>query len=359
MVTPALKPLFASEGIGLIPLRDGARYLVGELSAEGPDSPVEVVVLGGDSVPAALTPAATPAPAVTKTVTMTTVFERPLDLDAIPVLRSHVIDGRAVLPMALILEWLAQGALQRNPGLVFAGVDDLRVLKGAVLHDDRPESVAVLVGKAVRDGGTFRVPVELQGNLPGGKAVAHARGEVVLADRLPEPGGPAVDTTGVPESTLSPLSVYRDVLFHGPDLQGLDRIEALGPGGAAAWAKTGQGPAGWLERPLRQDWLADPLALDCAFQLLSLWSFEQAGAASLPTRVGRYRQFRRSFPAPRVRLAARVERPAPHRAVASVGFLDPAGAQVAQIDDYECVIDASLNQAFRRNRLAQAARSSQ
>lgn len=259
--------------------------------------------------------------------------------------------------MALILEWLAHGAIQRNPGLSFCGVDDLRVLKGVVLHDDGPETVAVLVGKATRGEGLFRVPVELRGTAAGGKTVAHTRGEVVLADRPARPDRPTPDTTGFPPSILSPRSVYHDVLFHGPDLQGLERIEALGPDGAVAVARTAPGPAQWVEQPPRQAWLTDPLAIDCAFQLLSLWCFEQAGAASLPTNLGRYRQYRRSFPAPRVRVAARVTRPAPHRAAAEIAFLDADGQTVARVDGYECVLDASLNQAFRRNRLLRVARS--
>src|SRR5262249_19028338 len=111
-------------------------------------------------------------------------------------------------------------------------------------------------------------------------------------------------------------------------------------------------PSEWLDRPLRQAWLTDPLAVDCAFQLLSLWCFGQAGAVSLPTRVGRYRQFRRGFPAPRVRVVARVERPAGHRAVAELDFFGAQGAPVARVEGYECVTAPSLNQAFRRNRLA-------
>ena len=66
-------------------------------------------------------------------------------------LRSHVIDGRAVVPASLVLEWLVQGALQRNPGLAFLGVDDFAILKGAVLQVDRPETVSVLVGKAAKE----------------------------------------------------------------------------------------------------------------------------------------------------------------------------------------------------------------
>ena len=58
MVTPALKPLFEAEGIALIPARAGARYLVAEIQAA--ESPVEVVVLGGTSLPVAPTPTRRP-----------------------------------------------------------------------------------------------------------------------------------------------------------------------------------------------------------------------------------------------------------------------------------------------------------
>jgi NAD(P)-dependent dehydrogenase (short-subunit alcohol dehydrogenase family) len=373
MVSPSLKAVFEAEGIGLIPLRDGARYLVDELKA-GFDGPVEVVVLGGTEVPAALsgrvgtsmapatghTPSEPPAPVIvndpsvaSSDAILTTVFERALDLESIPVLLDHVIDGRAVLPMALTLEWLAQGALQRNPGLVVCGLDDLRLLKGAVLHEDRPETLAVLVGKAVRDGSgsQYRVAVELRGTSTGGRTVVHARGEAILADRHPK-ADRLVSIPSQPSYGRSARAVYHDVLFHGPGLQGLERVETLGAASASAAVRTSPSPSDWIDRPLRQSWLTDPLALDCAFQLLSLWCFEQAGAASLPTRVGCYRQFRRAFPAAGVRVEARIDRPAEHRAVADIEFLDGDGGLVARIEGYECVIDAMLNQAFRRNRLA-------
>ena len=46
-----------------------------------------------------------------------------------------------------------------------------------------------------------------------------------------------------------------------------------------------------------------------------------------------------------------MQRVSDHRAVADIEFLDAEGDPVARIESYECVIDASLNQAFRRNRL--------
>ena len=360
MVTPGLKPLFEAEGVGLIGLADGARYLVDELRAAPGERPIEVVVLGAGSTPPGLPPAddpADPVPAVAPPApaALTPVFERPLDPSAVPILRSHVIDGRGVLPLALTLEWLAQGALQRNPGLAFGGAEDLRLLKGAIHHEGRPETLTVLVGKATREGGVYRVQAELRGTVAGGQAVAHARATVLLGDRAPAPPS-AAETAGLdlrdfPTYERSVRSVYHDVLFHGPDLQGLERVEGCWPAGVVASARTNPAPGVWVDRPLRRDWLSDPLAVDCAFQLMCLWCHEQTGVTSLPTGVGRYLQFRRSFPEGRVRVAVRITGTTAYRVTADMTFLDAGGAVVARVEGYECVSDPSLNQAFRRNRL--------
>ena len=130
------------------------------------------------------------------------VFERPLDVASTPILRSHVMDGRPVLPMALILEWLAQGAMTRNPGMSCLGVDDLRLLKGVVLREALPETIRVLAGKAVRREGCSVVPVELRGVLADGREVLHARAEVVLGDRHPD--GPGRDRRAEPAARIRP-----------------------------------------------------------------------------------------------------------------------------------------------------------
>ena len=39
------------------------------------------------------------------------------------------------------------------------------------------------------------------------------------------------------------------------------------------------------------------------------------------------------------------------RAVGDIEFLDNRGELIARLDSYECVVDASLSQAFRRNQL--------
>ena len=143
-------------------------------------------------------------------------------------------------------------------------------------------------------------------------------------------------------------------MFHGPALQGIDQVEGLGDRAVSGWAATAPEPAEWLDRPLRSAWLTDPLAIDCAFQLVVLWCRDRLGANSLPTAIGGYRQFRRSFPAAGVRIQAEIRHSSDTRVVADIEFLDGHGELVARLDSYECVVDASLNQAFRRNQIAQA-----
>src|SRR5260370_31618122 len=85
-----------------------------------------------------------------------------LDVESHPVLLSHVLNGRPVMPMALVLEYLANGALHQNPGLAFHGCDDFRILHGVVLEDGKTLTQRVGAGKAVKCDTGFLVPVELR-----------------------------------------------------------------------------------------------------------------------------------------------------------------------------------------------------
>jgi hypothetical protein len=342
MVSPALKQVFESEGVGVIPLTAGGEHLVRELSVPGP---AEVVVLGGGMLPAV--PA---AGAVEVASDLPVAFERVLSIEELPILRSHVIASRAVLPAALMVEWLAHGALHGNPGLAFHGFDDLRVCKGVRLTEGQTCSIKVRAGKALKHPGLFQVPTELHGTGADGRDVLHARATIVLAPRLPTATQSAPELA-MPAYPRSRTDLYRDVLFHGVDLQGLQSVDGCSDRAILATAATAPAPAEWLRQPLRGTWLADPLVLDCAFQALIVWSFENLGCGSLPAHVGQYRQFVRSFPRDGIRICAEVTQSNAQRAVADVAFLDRKGNVVAHMKDYECVIDSSLNQAFRRNQL--------
>ncbi len=384
MVTPALKRLFEQEGIGVIPLSAGADFLVGEIQAAGSG---EVEVMVGALAPASgaalarrceVGPAETDdhfrtggasyrranaaplAGPVSLAAELPTAFERRLSLEEHPVLESHVLDGRPVLPIALILEWLAHEALVHNPGLAFHGCNDLRVLHGLILEEAHQESLQLRIGagKAVRRDGAYLVPVELASTGGNGKEVLNARAEIVLADSIPA-APPLLECPPLQPLALSVEDIYRDRLFHGPGLQGLQRVEGISDQGIAAWTRSAPAPSSWIHQPLRQRWLADPLVINVGLQVLVLWCTEQRKAPSLPCRLGRYRQYRRTFPTGTFRLVARMVRSAAYAIVADVDVLDEQGQLAARLEDCECTVDSSLVRAFRRNRCNSLTRTGQ
>jgi hypothetical protein len=345
MVTTALKNVFKAEGIGLIPLREGAQFLIQEIQQAGP-SPVEVVALAG------LLPAEKPQPEAKKRAhDLAVVFERPLSLELCPFMRSHVLDGRAVLPMAMIVEWLAHGALHAHPGLVFQGFNNLRILKGVRLDEDQSLLLSFRAGKLVKNKSMYLVSAEMLGRDDNGRESLRARADIVLADRFPRFEGTIREPSIVP-FMKSVDQIYSELLFHGTDLQGIRQIEGCSELGIVASVATGHCPSQWIKNPLRNSWLADPLALDCGFQLMVLWTLENLGAGSLPCFAKSYRQFRRSFPKDGVRVCATVTHSGSNRALADLDFVDHQGHVVARLEDYECVMDPGLSQAFRRNRLS-------
>ena len=61
--------------------------------------------------------------------------------------QNALMDGKAVLPMAVMIEWMAHGAIHNNPGLRFHGFNDLRVLKGVTLEHGQSHTLQVMTGR--------------------------------------------------------------------------------------------------------------------------------------------------------------------------------------------------------------------
>ena len=110
-------------------------------------------------------------------------------------------------------------------------------------------------------------------------------------------------------------------------------------------------PSEWMAQPIRSTWLTDPLILDSSFQMMILWCFQNSDTGSLPTIVGNYRQYQRKFPKDGVRISIKIEENKKHATISTIEFLDIENNIVAKIDGYECVVDASLNVAFKRNEI--------
>ncbi|UFS70031.1 SDR family oxidoreductase [Geomonas sp. RF6] len=346
MVSAPLKKVFASEGIGLIDLAAGGEFLVREVAAAG--APVEIVAL------ATASPAVAKRPAKAES-TLEEAFTLTLSVENYPFLRSHVMDGKAVLPMAVIAEWLAHGAMHRTPGLRLHGFNDLRICKGVTFDESTPFELQVLAGRSTKRDSFHLVPVELCSTGKNGRTVLHARAEIVLAARLPEGIRSITEMPATPYAPHGGLIYNPERLFHGPDLHGIEQVDGCSGTGIAAAVKGAPSPSQWIKQPLRSNWLTDPLVVDCAFQLMILWSFQRFGHASLPCFAGRYRQFQESFPKEGAQVVIRVTSESNRTACADIEFLDRStGKLIARLEDYECVIDPALEKAFQRNRLTTA-----
>ena len=295
MVNDSLRTVFEKEGLSLIPLEAGARLVVDEIrrggSGTGRDCCPRGFEHGGRRARAsATTHGRTPA----ASERLDTVFRRTVDVDSLPVLASHVIDGHAVLPMAIILEWLAEGAVHRNPGLVVCGLDNLQLFKGVIIGKNHEPRARDPRRQGRTGDGHFVVPTELEGHSPSGREVAHARANVVLADRY------ATHPRTLAEASPCPIHARttkftRPSCSTGRPCKASSGVDGLAERTIAGWVATSPAPSEWLEQPLRNAWLTDPLAIDSAFQLVVLWCRERLGANSLPTAIGGYRQFRRHF----------------------------------------------------------------
>jgi acyl transferase domain-containing protein/NADP-dependent 3-hydroxy acid dehydrogenase YdfG len=340
MVGPALRREFARQGVPLLDSPSGAAALLHAI-AQAPGGPVEVVV-GGSPDPETTAPAARP-----RASELSLLFEREIDLEECPVLASHVIDGHAVVPMALMSEWFGHGALHENPGLVLHGLDELRVLNG-IRMTERTKLIRLMAGKMRRREGRYEIDLELRNGLREGRDLIHSRARAILVDDLsPPPAYSLPPALAVRDYSRSVEEIYARILFHGRDLHGLRRVLCCNPCGMVAEAAGAPSPEAWLKSPLRNGWLGDPLALDTAFQMASLWCYEQHGTVSLPSHAQAYRQYRAAFPADGVTIVLEVREATARKLRGDLFFLDADGVLVARLTGLEAVMDPLLNRAFK------------
>jgi NAD(P)-dependent dehydrogenase (short-subunit alcohol dehydrogenase family) len=344
MVTPGLRNLFLAEGIGLIPLQAGAYQPVIELSHSEFDA-VEIGIIGEiqgnkpENADNSNSQAGTPP-----TKKLEKAFDYELKLESNAWLKDHVINGEAVLPMAVTAEMLAHVATMQNPGLQFVGYDDLRILKGVVLHG-KSAKIEFYVAKPVKNLDNYIVNTEIRSEL-NGKTIVNARAQILLAEKI---DFSAPSPLKCDYHLIYPHSVneaYEEHLFHGEFLRAIQKVEGWSDSGISAVTKAALPPENWSGDTLCTRWYSDPLAVDSAFQLMILWTVQTAGAPSLPGYAARYRQYCSKFPS-EVIVRAMARRSGTQMATADIDFLDKNGQVLARMEGYECVINEALRQAFK------------
>lgn len=337
MVTEALKRTFLQRGIELIPAFAGAQSMITEMAG---GRGIEVVVGNG------LLDSAHPVKKKDDTPSLSLVYDRQIDLEHYPVLNAHKINGSPVVPFALMTEWMSHGALLENPGLKIHGLDEIHLLKGIRL-ENKGKQLRFLTGKAKQKDHLIEVHVEIRNGETDDREVIHTRGRAILSSTLAAP--PAYH---IPEALLkappyarSAESIYNEILFYGRTLQGIVEVNCLNASGMVAELKSAPPPSQWIKEPLRSRWLADPLVLDAAFQMASIWCFENYQMVSLPSYTHRYRQYTSRFPQDGILAILEVRAAKQNRIIADITYLDRQNRVVGQIKGYEAMMEASLVRA--------------
>ncbi|MGA8178762.1 MAG: SDR family oxidoreductase, partial [Desulfobacterales bacterium] len=350
MVCSALKRKFESCGVGLIPVDAGAMCMIHEMKG-GKNSPVEVVI-GADiliekkagkskeSVRESIIVANPKEP-------LFVTVQRDIDVDRYPILGAHLLDGKPVVPFALIAEWLGHGALHGNPGLLLHGLDDMRIFQGIKI-DQKKKHIRLMAGKPRKKGTAFEVDVQIRDGIKDNIEVIHSGATAILTDRLAPP--PAFDLSayiGTNGYSKTIDEIYENILFHGVELQGIQEIMGYSSRFITARISSAPLPAAWMAEPMRSKWIADPLVLDSACQMAILWCFEERGMVSLPSYSASYRQYRDVFPPGGVTAVLEIKESGDHKIKGDFTFLDAHEVVVARMTGYEAVMDESLSRAFK------------
>jgi len=357
MVCSALKRKFEKDGVELIPIDAGALCMIYEMMGQT-GTPVEVVIganiIAATEHHAAETVCSTldqPVDVKQKEILSMTV-KREIDVHTYPILDAHILDGKPVVPFALIAEWLGHGALHENPGLLLHGLDDMRIFQGIKL-DQKKKLIRLMAGKTRKKGSNFEVTVEIRDGIKDNMDIIHSSARAILTDKIQAP--PSFNKSrymGINGYSRSIDEIYEKILFHGLELRGIREIIGYSPRSVAARISSAPSPAEWMTDPLRSRWIADPLVLDCACQMAIIWCFEERKTLSLPSYSASYRQYRDAFPTDGVTAVLEVKDVTDHKMTGDFTFLDSEDVVVARLTGYEAVMDASLFKAFKSKHAA-------
>ena len=341
MVSPEVARQFASRGVALIPIDTGCRLLDEELR-RGRKGETEVVI--GAAAPAS-GPLLAAATDIERTADGGLEALRRFQLDHDRYLDDHRVDGSPVLPFAVAMELMAEAAAAARPGLEVVGLRDIRLLHGVTV--DEVDGTAVRVA-ASRTSSPDELEVTIamaEGSRPHYRAFVRLRRPGAAQDDG-EDAGPRLDGLAPFPTTVE--AVYRDLLFHGPLLQGIVEVDGMDQRGAVSWLRPST-PEQCLTGVDVGAWLLDPVLLDSALQVQVVWARLHWDVTLLPAEIGAHG---RALPAPaaalapgelirhELRLRPNSERPlcrADHR------FYLPDGRLLATLDDVVGVGTAALN----------------
>ncbi len=181
------------------------------------------------------------------------------------------LHARALMPLAMSVEILAEAASCLFPHLVVTGLRDLRARRWLAFGES-PQTLEVSVRRLAGADGDERVRAELRSlEDPGVEPIVEAT--LLLGEHFaPAPPAAAPALGGEQPSRLAPDELY-ETMFHQPLWRGVRSLEALAPAGARAQLEA-LPRAGLLRDDPDPSFVLDPVLLDAAGQVIGFWAAE-------------------------------------------------------------------------------------
>lgn len=314
MVGPELRDHFLGNGVGLIPLADGAAAFVREIES-GPGA-VRVTLTAGDRSDAL---GAGPSRRLPQGVVHVSSLTHPYLFD-------HQIAGVPVLPMALALEWITGVARTHQPDATALTLHDVTVLHGVRLPGLADVGHRLVIHGAPDAADASRLSLELAG----ADGRPHYRATAVLTPESVQPSRDWPFPIGIRSSGARTDPYDGDVLFHGPAFHVLTEVQELSASRAAALV-SGVRSLGWPASVANHAWHTDPAALDAGLQLALLWAGHVFEGAFLPMGAAEVRVHRFGPVAGPARCLLLARDPDPLRPLCDVALLDDRDELLAEL----------------------------
>ncbi|HUO71709.1 MAG TPA: SDR family NAD(P)-dependent oxidoreductase [Solirubrobacteraceae bacterium] len=343
----ALEHEFTRRGVALIPPEVGCAALVDEL-ARGHKGESEVVIGAAtglsDPEPGAGDPgsgAAARMPLlgggrVTAARDGTIAFVRELTVAHDRYLDHHRVDGKPVFPFAAAMELMSECATVAAPERRYAGLREIRLLKGIVV----PDAGAFAVKATATARGQDEIEVVI--GTPDSSR-PHYRSVALMGDAPASAAAGPPELAGLAPFPMSVEAAYRDLLFHGPLFQGISAVTGMDERGSSA-VLSASTPERCLADAAGLHWLLDPVLIDSALQVQVVWARLHWDVTLLPAQIGGYTRVSEPRAAERIRHELRI-RPESSRPMchADHWFFGADGRLLATLGDVVGVGTQALN----------------
>lgn len=180
----------------------------------------------------------------------------------------------AVMPLAMSLEMMAEGARLLLPERVVTGLRGVKAYRWILF--EAPELTLRLSARRAGNGEEEAVQVQVWLVKEGDSDQLALEGIVLLAEDYPEaPAGGEFSLRAERPSRWEPEKLYAEGMFNGPTFQGVASIERTGEDGAMARLQPApQGGQPFFRSQAAPEFLVDPVLLDAAGQVVGFWTAE-------------------------------------------------------------------------------------